>query len=273
MIEILLENLRILENKPIEDLYYTLEPGSLLEVKCSSNQIGVVKKMLDNPGLVNSFLAYDTSKPGLLVINDGKIGYQVIYGDKEIVSEVITEDGELIAENTTTNGVTTYDAWNGSDVIPEGLYIPTPLLFYTKQGKELLSSFITVKDDTAFEYFKSRGRQRFKDAGIDFCESANKYFKLLDFSGELQDDGSVRYPKYDKNFMKSGDYTYLYYTSEGSGYRSLINILPELDYCKKTGKILVVPNYTRHLHPLVVMALQEIIKSLEISAIITREDY
>ena len=73
--------------------------------------------------------------------------------------------------------------------------------------------------------------------------------------------------------MKHGD-SFLYYTSEGSGFLRLLNILPELDYCKATGKILIIPNYTMSLHPGVIKELKNILVELEISAIITKEgDY
>jgi hypothetical protein len=121
---------------------------------------------------------------------------------------------------------------------------------------------VVVNEKTGSDYFIGRGRQRFKDAGVDFCDSTNIYYRRLGFDGAIESDGSV----------KHGD-SYLYYTSEGSGFRRLLNILPELEYCKATGKILIVPNYTRSLHPGVIEKFKNILVELEISAVITREDY
>lgn len=262
MIEIILDNLSY-QGKNLKNIYYSFNNGSVLKIEnyIYMDEFWPVKKLLENPGFINSFEAYKSEEPGILSISDGRLGYQVIYREKEIINEIISEDGVVIAEND-TNEITMYTT---SNEIPEGIInnIPTPVLFYTQQGKDLISNFVVVNEKTGSDYFAGIGRQRFKDAGMDFCDSVNKYLKILGFDGEIRGDGSIK--KY------SG--VFLYYTSEGSGFLRLLNILPELDYCKATEKILVVPNYTKSLHPLVIKKFEEILDDLGISAILIKDIY
>ena len=242
MIEILLDNLGYF-NKPIYNFHCYFSKNTISEISCDLAAIEFVIKILGNPGFVELLRAYDKNEPGILVISNGIICYQVIYGETGIINESINKNGKIIAVN---------------DIMED---IPTgQLLAYTR---ELIDDFVVVNERTGLDYFTGRGRQRFKSAGVNFCDSTNKYYKRLGFDGAIEPDGSV----------KHGD-SFLYYTSEGSGFLRLLNILPELDYCKATGKILIVPNYTMSLHPGVIKELKNILVELEISAIITKEgDY
>ena len=167
------------------------------------------------------------------------------------MNESINKNGKIVAVNDIIEDRSTIDK-KVLDIIPAG-----QLLTCTR---ELIDDFVVVNERTGLDYFTGRGKQRFKRAGVNFCDSTNKYYKRLGFDGAIEPDGSV----------KHGD-SFLYYTSEGSGFLRLLNILPELDYCKATGKILIIPNYTMSLHPGVIKELKNILVELEISAIITKE--
>lgn len=254
MIEILLDNLGYF-NKPIYNFHCYFSKNTISEISCDLAAIEFVIKILGNPGFVELLKAYDKNEPGILVISNGTIRYQVIYGEKGIMNESINKNGKIVAVNDIIEDRSTIDKKILLDIIPAG-----QLLTCTR---ELIDDFVVVNERTGLDYFTGRGRQRFKRAGVNFCDSTNKYYKRLGFDGVIEPDGSV----------KHGD-SFLYYTSEGSGFLRLLNILPELDYCKATGKILIVPNYTMSLHPVVIKELKNILVELEISAIITKEgDY